>query len=101
MNQEQKSSPTPTDTTVSESMSLGTMKPGMFGHVLGFDTVGADPDVAPDIADRLREIGFAENLEVEVLHQSPFGRDPIAVRIGSMTVALRRREANIIKVQLV
>jgi len=81
-------------------VALGTMKPGMFGHVIAFDASGI-PDVSPDMTDRLREMGFAEDLEVEVLHQSLFGRDPIAVRIGRMTVALRRREANIVKVQLV
>ncbi len=99
MNQEQKidgKAPASTETLV----ALGTMKPGMFGHVIALDANGI-PDVAPDIADRLREMGFAEELEVEVLHQSLFGRDPIAVRIGRMIVALRRREANIVKVQLV
>ncbi len=96
MNQEQKIGSEATDTLV----ALGTMKPGMFGHVIAFDASDI-PDVTPDITDRLREMGFAEELEVEVLHQSLFGRDPIAVRIGRMTVALRRREANIVKVQLV
>ena len=99
MNQEQKidgKAPEANETLV----VLGAMKPGMFGHVVALDASGI-PDVTPDITDRLREMGFAEDLEVEVLHQSLFGRDPIAVRIGRMTVALRRREANIVKVQLV
>ncbi|GHF30342.1 iron transporter FeoA [Kordiimonas sediminis] len=46
----------------------------------------------------LRELGFAEGLDVSVLHESPFGRDPIAIGIGPMTVALRRKEANIVMV---
>lgn len=76
---------------------LANMKPGMQGHVVGFET----PDVHADMADRLREMGFAEDLDIEVLHESPFGRDPIAVRVGRMTIALRRKEAHYIKVQLV
>ncbi|WP_020400792.1 FeoA family protein [Kordiimonas gwangyangensis] len=80
--------------------SLGAMRPGTRGRIVHFEADTADGSQA-DLADRLREIGFAENLEVEVLHQSPFGRDPIAVRVGKMTIALRRKEANIVKVQLV
>jgi ferrous iron transport protein A len=87
---------TPIEETVLES--LGAMRPGTRGRIAHFDHV-ADGH-GHDLADRLREIGFAENLEVEVLHQSPFGRDPIAVRVGKMTVALRRREANIVKVHV-
>jgi ferrous iron transport protein A len=41
-------------------------------------------------AQRLREFGFDEGADVEVLHRSPIGRGPIACRIGRMTVALRR-----------
>jgi ferrous iron transport protein A len=42
---------------------------------------------------RLIEMGFIEGAEIEVLHEGPFGRDPIAVRVGTATVALRRRDA--------
>lgn len=83
-----------------ETVALGAMKKGMQGHILGFDQRALN-GAGADMADRLREMGFAENLEIEVLHHSPFGSDPIAVRVGRMTVALRRREANIVKVQLV
>ena len=83
-----------------DAIALGAMKKGMQGHILGFDQSALN-GAGADMADRLREMGFAENLEIEVLHHSPFGSDPIAVRVGRMTVALRRREANIVKVQLV
>lgn len=42
---------------------------------------------------RLIELGFIEGVQLEVLHEAPFGRDPIAVRVGGATVALRRRDA--------
>lgn len=74
---------------------LGELKIGAAGHITGFSKA---PDIAPDMIDRLREIGFSEGLSIEVLHQSPFGKDPIAVKVGAMTVALRRRDANLIEV---
>ena len=49
-------------------------------------------------AARLRHFGFDEGVTVEPLHLGPFGRDPIAVRVGRMTVAIRRRHAGAIHV---
>lgn len=72
-------------------MSLGLMKPGNTGVV---SEITADAnDESFMIAERLREMGFGEGLKVEVRHDSPFGRDPMAVRVGGMLVALRRKEA--------
>jgi ferrous iron transport protein A len=42
---------------------------------------------------RLRELGFDEGVAVETLHRGPIGLDPIAVRVGKMTIALRRAVA--------
>ncbi len=45
-------------------------------------------------ARRLRELGFDEGVAVEPLHAGGwFARDPIAVRIGRMTVAIRKAHA--------
>ena len=52
---------------------------------------------APE-ARRLRELGFDEGVEVEVLHRARLGGGPIACRIGRMTVALRRAVAGAIHV---
>ena len=49
-------------------------------------------------ACRLRHFGFDEGVTVEPLHLGPFGRDPIAIRVGRMTVAIRRRHAGAISV---
>ena len=51
-------------------------------------------------AQRLREFGFDEGVDVEVLHRATLGRGPIACRIGRMTVALRRAVAGAIHVSL-
>ncbi len=48
---------------------------------------------------RLRELGFDEGVAVEPLHGAGFiTRDPLAVRIGRMTVAIRRAHAAAIDV---
>lgn len=49
-------------------------------------------------ARRLRELGVDEGVAVEKLHKGPFGIDPIACRIGRMTVALRTAQAAAIAV---
>ncbi len=48
---------------------------------------------------RLRELGVDEGVGVEKLHRGPFGMDPIACRIGRMTVALRSAQAAAITVE--
>lgn len=53
-------------------------------------------------ARRLRELGFDEGVAVEPLHGAGlFVADPIAVRIGRMTVAIRRAHAAVIMVDIV
>jgi ferrous iron transport protein A len=48
---------------------------------------------------RLRELGFDEGVTIEALHSGSFlGRDPIACRVGRMTVAIRRAQASAIRV---
>ena len=48
---------------------------------------------ASELERRLLEMGFIEGARVEVLHEGFIGRDPIAVKLDDMRVALRRREA--------
>ncbi len=55
------------------------------------------PDGQPDWADRLAEIGFLAGEQVQVLSRVP-GGDPIAVRVGTSTFALRRAEAACVRV---
>lgn len=63
--------------------------------------VSVDWDVlAQNEARRLREFGFDEGVVIELLHHGPMGRDPIACRVGRMTVALRRTHAEAISVEL-
>jgi ferrous iron transport protein A len=59
-----------------------------------------DQLAAPE-ARRLRELGFDQGVDVEVLHRARIGGGPIACRIGRMTVALRRRVAGAVIVSLI
>ncbi|MEH3105985.1 MAG: FeoA family protein [Sphingomonas fennica] len=61
-------------------------------------TVIAWDQLTPGEARRLRELGLDEGVAVEALHRGPFGLDPIACRIGRMTIALRRRTASAVTV---
>ena len=49
-------------------------------------------------ACRLKHFGFDEGVMVEPLHSGPVGRDPLAVKVGRMTVAIRRIHAHAIRV---
>ena len=53
-----------------------------------------------ELERRLLEIGFVEGAEVEILHEGVIGRDPIGVRLDDMRVALRRREADAVLIQV-
>jgi len=55
--------------------------------------------LTPDEARRLRELGVDEGVTVTALHHAPFGADPIAARIGRMTIAIRRVTAAAILTQ--
>ena len=41
-----------------------------------------------------------ESVSVEPLHLGPFGRGPLAIRVGRMTVAIRRSHARAVKVTI-
>lgn len=50
------------------------------------------------IARRLRELGFVAGEEVVVLALGPVGRDPLLVQVGYTRFALRRSEAERVRV---
>ena len=77
-----------------ETLSLDQLAVGEKARVLSIDWSALEESEAC----RLRHFGFDEGAAVEPLHLGPFGRDPIAIRIGRMTVAIRRRHAGAIKV---
>jgi ferrous iron transport protein A len=77
-----------------EITSLDQLKLGRRARISMIDwSALADSD-----ASRLRHFGFDEGVSVEPLHLGPFGRDPLAVRVGRMTVAIRRMHARAVHV---
>lgn len=84
-----------TDTKDTRShMPLGLAQRGYIGviqHLAAKDAGSALSDI--ELESRLIELGFVEGARVEVLHEGLVGRDPIAVRVDSITIAVRRREA--------
>ena len=67
--------------------------------------VGCEADAGglarTELERRLLEMGFVEGARIRVLHEGFIGRDPIAVQLDDMRVALRRREAADVMVQSV
>ena len=57
------------------------------------------PALRPAEARRMRELGFDEGVRVETLHRGPMGADPIACRVGRMTIAMRRATAAAVSVE--
>ena len=78
------------------ALALDQLQVGSRARIQGVDWTALDPSEAV----RLKHFGFDEGVAVEPLHQGPFGRDPLAVRVGRMTVAIRRTHARAIKVTL-
>jgi ferrous iron transport protein A len=64
---------------------------GVIHRIAAAEAGSALPDV--ELESRLIELGFVEGARVEVLHEGVVGRDPIAVRVENVTIAVRRREA--------
>ena len=75
-------------------LPLGLARRGYAG-VIQHLSAGKAGSTLPDIEleSRLIELGFVEGARVEVLHEGILGRDPIAVRVENVTIAVRRREA--------
>ena len=75
-------------------LPLGLARRGYSGVIRHIAASDADSALsAVELESRLIELGFVEGAKVEVLHEGIVGRDPIAVRIENVTVAVRRREA--------
>lgn len=74
-------------------VALGGETRGFRGRITGIVT-GLGGGLPPgELERRLIEFGIVEGARVEILHEGLFSRDPIALRVDTTTVALRRQEA--------
>jgi ferrous iron transport protein A len=78
-------------------VSLSALAPGSSGLVVG---VGTPNTAMSALERRLLELGFFSGEQFEILAEAWPGRDPFVVRIGNTTLALRRREAESVWVEL-
>jgi ferrous iron transport protein A len=78
-------------------VSLAALPPGTTGRVV---SVGSAASALSALERRLLEFGFVNGEQVEILAEARPGRDPFVVRVGHTTLALRRREAQSVWVEL-
>jgi ferrous iron transport protein A len=71
-------------------VSLAALAPGTKGSVV---RVGSSAAPLSPLERRLLELGFVHGEHIEILAEARPGRDPFVVRVGHTTLALRRREA--------
>ena len=77
-------------------MTLDKLARGDIAAISGFDSSSQNEKMVA----KLREIGFAEGDEVELLHRGPLGGSPLSFRLNRTIVALRKREAALIAVRV-
>lgn len=77
-----------------ETVSLDQLELGAKAHIASIDWGILEHSEA----SRLRHFGFDQGVAIEPLHLGPWGRDPIAIRVGRMTVAIRRAHARAVRV---
>jgi ferrous iron transport protein A len=77
--------------------TLASLKKGDIATVTGLRDVAGSRDTDA-LKMRLLELGFVPGERVRIVAESFPGRDPMAVRVGSTTFALRRYEAAMIHV---
>lgn len=77
--------------------SGATLELASIGHALVVQQVHASP-AAPEWARWLEEIGFIVGEQVMLMARGLPGGDPLVVRVGQSTFALRRAEAACVRV---
>ena len=96
----------PADAAVVETdgrVRLSTLRAGDRGEIVEVRAEihpgghGVDEE---ELLRRLLEFGFVEGARFEVLHEGAIWRDPLAIRLDDMRVALRRRDAEDVWVRL-
>lgn len=77
-------------------MTLDQHSPGEAVRIIAVDW----DSLAEDEAKRLQALGLDAGAEISIAHRGIFfGHDPLAVRVGAMTIALRRSHARALTVE--
>lgn len=75
------------------TIALDSLSKGVVARVFGFDPT----DVS--LVAKLREIGFAEGDEVELMGRGWLGGAPLSIRLNRTLIALRKKEAALVRVE--
>ncbi len=78
---------------MSDTIRLSQARRGARGVIVQVGGHGQHEEHALELERRLLELGFVEGARIELLHEGLLGRDPIAMKVDDMRVALRRHEA--------
>jgi len=78
---------------MSDTLKLSQARQGARGVIVQVGDHCHHDEHATELERRLLEFGFVEGARIEVLHEGAIWRDPIAVRVDNITIAVRRREA--------
>jgi ferrous iron transport protein A len=82
-------------------VSLATLNKGARGVILDVrdDAQSLGDEAQSTVSRRLLELGFVAGEPFEIIDAVWPGGDPMAVRLGNTTFALRRREASAVLVE--
>lgn len=78
---------------MSDTIRLSQARRGDRGVIVQVGDHCHHDEHALELERRFLELGFVEGARVELLHEGLLGRDPIAMKVDDMRVALRRHEA--------
>jgi ferrous iron transport protein A len=83
-------------------VSLALLRKGARGIVASVrdDAQSLGDEAQSTVSRRLLELGFVPGESIEVIEEIWPGGDPMAVRLGNTTFALRRREAGSVLVDV-
>jgi ferrous iron transport protein A len=83
-------------------VSLAALRKGARGVVTSVrdDAQSLGDEAQSTVSRRLLELGFVPGESIEVIEEVWPGGDPMAVRLGNTTFALRRREADSVLVDV-
>jgi ferrous iron transport protein A len=82
-------------------VSLSTLRKGARGTIVDVrdDAQSLGDEAQSTVSRRLLELGFVSGEPIEVVEEVWPGGDPMAIRLGNTTFALRRREAAAVLVE--
>ncbi|MRW93401.1 ferrous iron transport protein A [Duganella sp. FT80W] len=79
-------------------MTLDALQVGAIATVVHISPGSAD-EGGPALSRRLMELGFVPGEKIRMLKRGMPGGEPLAIKVGNSTFALRRFEAALVSIQ--